>query len=139
MTNAGWFKNLTVLCFTTFGVLLILFMTGNLFAIYVWHPHGLAPPSGLAHLREFTTAVLGSAIGVGLIRLRKWAAILFSLATLACAMWLVIGSILHVPRPYMFYNFTFATIFIIPTVATATCWRLLAWRRTGIHDQTIPG
>jgi hypothetical protein len=131
MTNAGWLKSLAILCFTTFGVLSILFIAGELFAIYVWHPHSLAPPSGFAHVRELSIAVLGGAIGVGLIRLRKWAAILFSFATLACAMWLIIGSILHVPRPYMFYNFAFAMVFIIPTVATATCWRLLAWKRTG--------
>jgi len=130
MTDAGWFKKFTILCFTTFGALLLLFMAGDLFAIYVWHPHGLAPPSGLVHVRVLGITVLGSVIGVGLIRLRKWAAILFSVATLACAMWLTIGSILHVPKPYMFYNVAFGAVFVIPTVVTTTCWRLLAWKRT---------
>lgn len=70
-------------------------------------------------------------MGVGLIRLRKWAAILFSFATLACAMGLIIGSILYVPIPFMFLNFLFGAVLIIPTVATTMSWRLLSWKRTG--------
>jgi hypothetical protein len=131
MTTAGWLKNLTVLCFTAFGVLLALFLTSELFAIYVWHPHGLATPSGFEHVQVLSITVLGSVIAVGLIRLRKWAAILFSVASVSCAMWLIIGSILHVPKPYMFYNFAFGAVFLIPTVVTATCWRQLAWNRAG--------
>ncbi len=48
----------------------------------------------------------------------KWAAICFSLANLSVALWLIIGSLLYVPFPWMLINFFVGAIFLLPMLIT---------------------
>lgn len=61
---------------------------------------------------------LTTAVGIGLMYRRKWAAIGFSLANLSVALWLIIGSLFGVPIPWMFINFLAGAVFLLPIFIT---------------------
>jgi hypothetical protein len=65
---------------------------------------------------------------IGLLRLRKWAAILFSAATASAGLWLIIGSILYVPFPWMLPNLGMGICLLLPTTATYLLWQDLVWK-----------
>lgn len=64
-------------------------------------------------------------IGVGLLFLRKWAAVLFAapLAILGC--WLFFGSLMHVQWPWALINIVFSLVLLFPTLVTVTMWKEL--------------
>ncbi len=70
----------------------------------------------------------GVPLGLGLLFLRKWAAIILSLFSLAMAAWLSIGSLLYVPFPFMLINILFSLIFLLPSAATLYSWQELIWK-----------
>jgi hypothetical protein len=65
-------------------------------------------------------------VGVGLLFLRKWAALFFSVASLWVGSWLVIGSILYVPFPWQLANFFLALFFVAPSGVTYLFWQDLS-------------
>ena len=58
------------------------------------------------------------AVGIGLLLLRKWAAVLFSVASASAGLWLIIGSILYVPFPWLFINLGNGLCLFVPALAS---------------------
>jgi hypothetical protein len=78
-------------------------------------------------------ASLFTVVGVGLLYLRKWAAIAFSILTTACALVVtrqaVQGMIHPAPGRADWLGFLFALILSVPAFITFKGWRSLVWRR----------
>lgn len=71
---------------------------------------------------------IGLVTGIGLVLLRKWAALVLSILSLASGIALITGSIVAVPFPWVVLNIGFATTLFIPTLVTMYCWHELKWR-----------
>ena len=66
-------------------------------------------------------------IGVGLMFLRKWAALLFSLALVGMPIWLNLTS-LGEPLAWNAMVFVFGLVLIMPIAIMIRSWSLLSWR-----------
>lgn len=116
-----------VLWFRAFGVLILLFVAGVLL-VSVIGAHRLPPATAAAYARLLMFTLAGSFLGVGLLLHRKWAALCFSLLSLALAGWLIVGSVLHWPFPEMLIILGIGIAFVFPSVLTRVCWTSLRWR-----------
>ena len=113
-------------CFRLFGVLTLLYAVGLALPVYANRYARQNGGHDLSGLTMFIYPVVP--IGIGLLFLRKWAAILFSLPLLAIAVWTIVGSILDVAFPYMIINFLFALMLMIPAAITVNHWSELKWK-----------
>ena len=66
-------------------------------------------------------------IGIGLVLLRKWAAILFSLALAALPIWLTLTSSGEARFAWYAMSFVLAVVSIAPIVIVIRSWSLLSW------------
>ncbi len=85
------------------------------------------PPSG----RMFRGLVAFSAvalIGVGLIFLRKWAALYFSLPLFCLGIWVALSSIPKVTFPYNLLTMCEGISLMFPLLVTIRVWPQLTWR-----------
>jgi hypothetical protein len=64
-------------------------------------------------------------LAVGLIALRRWAAVLVAAAGAGIGAWLAIGSLLHVPWPFVPINMCLAALCFVPALLTSHHWRAL--------------
>jgi hypothetical protein len=62
-------------------------------------------------------------VGIGLLFLKKWAAVLFSLASISAGLWLIVGSILYVSFPWMLASFWLGLFFFVPAVVSYLFWQ----------------
>jgi hypothetical protein len=90
----------------------------------------------IARLAAF---VLASAVaGIGLFRLKKWAALTISAIGLWAAVWTLGDTLRQISHPAPgdapWVGFLIAGLFIVPSVVTGVYWRDLAWR--GRQGQT---
>jgi len=73
------------------------------------------------------------AVGVGLLCLRKWAALAFSLLTAACAVLFITQAVRGMTHPISgradWLGFPFGFLLLIPSVITLKAWHSLSWRR----------
>ena len=67
-------------------------------------------------------------MGVGLLLLRKWAAVLLSVGSICAGLWVIIGSIIYAPSPWLFANFLAALPFFVPAVASYFFRHKLVWK-----------
>lgn len=77
----------------------------------------------------FAVALLG-VTGVGLLKLRKWAALTLSILALYSAFWSAWAAIHPVdPKPgdASWLGYLYAVLLITPSIMTAKCWRILIW------------
>src|SRR5262245_35846171 len=82
----------------------------------------------IIYWRAFLLGFIWSAVGYGLLLQRKWAAILFCIATSAWGIFLIIGSIIEVPFPYLLINVLSGLMFLLPIWITIHSWHCLSWR-----------
>lgn len=68
------------------------------------------------------------AVGIGLLHLRKWAALAFSMMALYVASWELKGALNPIPGYASWLGFLFAFFLAAPSIVTALYWRTLAWR-----------
>ena len=66
-------------------------------------------------------------VGIGLLFLRKWAAIYFSLATSAHGSWLILSSIEEVPFPWNLLFICLGISLLLPALVTLRVWSQLSW------------
>lgn len=66
-------------------------------------------------------AVAFTVVGIGLVLLRRSAGLILCLASVAFAMWLVIGSVAHVPFPWLLVNFFMSILVLIPAAILVKC------------------
>jgi|GEM_PF-1849139 len=67
-------------------------------------------------------------IGVGLLLLRKWAAIVFALALVVFPTWMTIESIGEAPLGFYLMMLAAGIVLILPIIVILRSWRLLSWR-----------
>jgi hypothetical protein len=72
----------------------------------------------------FFTAAL---IGVGLLFLRKWAAIVFSLALVALPIWNAIDTFGKAPFAWHLIVLASAIVLVMPVIIIIRSWPLLSW------------
>ncbi len=108
--------------FHIFGFLTLAF-GGLMFYMSFFSPR--AEPDPASNLRVIVSLALTTMTAIGLIFQRKWAAILFSLATGMFSFWLMIGSIAEVPFPYLLINLFMGLLLLSPLLATISFWSSL--------------
>ena len=72
--------------------------------------------------------IVGVPLGIGLRRLRKWAALLTSIALGLSGCWLITDSLLVVAFPGELVNVLFGLLLFLPSIATVVFWKSLSWR-----------
>jgi hypothetical protein len=112
--------------FKFFGALTFLAEAIILYVTYIGARRlnvGEAPYSTFVRFLIFFSII--SATGVGLFYARRWAAVLFSIATSTWGVWMIIGTIAGVPFPLSLINFSMAAFALIPVIVTISSWRHL--------------
>ena len=67
-------------------------------------------------------------VGVGLLMLRKWAALLLCAASIGARLRLIISSIKYVPCPWLLANLVVGVLFFAPVAASYLFWLDLVWK-----------
>jgi hypothetical protein len=111
--------------FRSFGVLTLLFdLVLFRLAIDALSSVASSPGPSVRVLVLFTAVTM---VGFGLLFLRKWAAVYFSLALFWFGLWLFIASIEQVPFPYnLLYMFESLSL-MLPLLITVRIWPELTW------------
>jgi hypothetical protein len=79
--------------------------------------------------RLIAIVATGTVLGIGVLHLRKWAAIAVSLLLLYPAFWCVYEALHPSPGQADWLGFFFAMLLIGPATLAAFCWRTLTWRK----------
>jgi hypothetical protein len=107
---------------------ILIFLCELLMLLILISPRASQPgpltPSAIIRISLFFSATV---IGIGLLLLRKWAAMFFCLASTAMVTGLILGSIWEVPFPWNLINITVGIVFLLPTIALIRSWVLLSW------------
>lgn len=90
------------------------------------HPDPLPPH---ANLRLVAFGVAATAVGFGLLYLRKWAAAVFAVVSSSAGAWLMASSLRGVPYPWTLINLAVGAALIFPAVLVIRYWSLLSWGR----------
>ena len=114
-------------CFRLFGVLTLLVFMGILGA-FVVTAHLFPKPATFVYVRLSLSTIFGTFLAIGLLLLRKWAAIIFSAVSFAMGVWMIVGSFLYWPFPEMLFILLIGLSFIIPLALTILYWPHLKWR-----------
>jgi hypothetical protein len=104
-----------------------MFQLGMLHTLNSFHARQDGPLTASAIVRLSIFFFLTTIVGIGLLFLRKWAALLLLAALMAFAIWLIVGSILYVPFPWNLINFIFAFVALLPTYVIFRSWSLMSW------------
>ena len=118
---------MSVRTFKGFGVVtisldLLMFVSGLGPALLGLHS------STYDQFRMYLTFVLLWIIGSGLICLRKWAAVYFSLALFYLGLWIARSSIETVHFPLNLFGMAEGLSLMLPAFVTVCMWRNLLWR-----------
>ena len=87
---------------------------------------GRLPGAGIVVTVVFL--VLVTLVGVGLLILRKWAAIAFSLALIGLPTWIAMDSIGQSPAGFHLMLAAATAVLVMPIIIIVRSWRLLSWR-----------
>jgi hypothetical protein len=84
-----------------------------------------ATPFNVARSVFFAAAI--ASVGLGLIYLKKWAAILLSVLLLYPAFWSIRFALEPAPRPgdENWLGYIYGVLLILPAILTVKCWRTL--------------
>jgi hypothetical protein len=77
--------------------------------------------------RTLVVIGFGILIGVGLLRLRKWAAIYFSVPLFCYGLWLALSSIEPIPFPWNLFYVCEGISLMLPLIVTVRVWSQLSW------------
>jgi len=104
----------------------------GIFTIMRYPQHATLAVSTSVFIARVVTGVLVFAvIGMGLLLLRKWAALAASIMALYLAYWSFVAAIHPVdvkPGDAPEVGFVFGTLLIAPLILTVKGWRTLVWR-----------
>jgi hypothetical protein len=90
------------------------------------HPAPLPPH---ANLRLAAFAVAATAVGFGLLYLRKWAAAIFAVVSTLVGAWLMASLLRGVPYPWTLINLAIGAALLFPAAVVLRYWSLLSWGR----------
>ena len=86
------------------------------------------PPPKARIFFALAFCVVATSVGVGLLLLRKWAAVVFSLALIGLPTWMAFASIGEAPiGPYLILV-AVMVVLAMPIIIIVRSWRLLSWR-----------
>ena len=86
-------------------------------------------PIDLAWFRLMFLTAVAVLVGLGLLYLRKWAALYFSLPLFCLGVWEFFKSIPEVTFPYNLLLMAHALSLTLPIVVTILAWKQLTWGR----------
>ena len=86
-------------------------------------------PVGAAWFRHLLLTAVTILVGCGMIGLRKWAALYFSLPLFCLGVWEFFNSIPAVTFPYNLLLMAHALSLTLPLVVTILAWKQLTWGR----------
>lgn len=115
-----------------FGVAVLIFSVPT-FGQYLFKAiveHKLEPSESTRFL-FFTFATV---VGAGLICLRKWAAVFFSLPMFGYGLWLVLSSVERFPFPLNLFWMCLGGSLTLPLIVTIRIWSQLSWRENDSFD-----
>jgi hypothetical protein len=95
--------------------------------------------SGLSLVTVIAYFVPVAVLGVGLLYLRKWAAVGLSILFLYPAFWCISTAVHPIPGNANWLGFVFAALLICASIVTAVYWRQLTWRKKLNGDQATTG
>jgi hypothetical protein len=64
-------------------------------------------------------------VGIGMLFLRRLFAVLISVPSVGMGAWLIVGSVVHVPFPWMLINISVGCVCLIPGYLTIKAWNEL--------------
>ena len=121
------------IAFPIMGGYVLFFAAGFLGVTVLWigdhFPRlGKVTAPGVLYLAFLTVAF--TVIGLGLIGLRKWAALVFSALTVFIAFWAFKDALRpnQSPEDWPWVGYVIGLLLIAPAILTATNWRVLVWR-----------
>ncbi|MGA2139529.1 MAG: hypothetical protein ABSH14_11755 [Verrucomicrobiia bacterium] len=106
-----------------FGGLGFLSVLGGIFCIVLFFANAKARQNGghdISGVIYFSLFFIP--VGVGLILVRRIAAVLFSIPLGILAVWMIVSSIVNVPFPWLLLNILFGVILLFPSWATWRGW-----------------
>jgi len=101
-----------------------LLFLGGIYTMLRYPPHSywqILP--GMAFVGVLAVA------GLGLLYLRKWAALMISALALYVAFWGVKDALHPIPGYANWVSVLFAVLLTSPAILTGLCWRALVWRK----------
>lgn len=107
--------------FQAFGVLVLAFSTPLLFIAADLMAEANWPPS------RFVLVAFAIVIGVGLLNLRKWAALYFSIPLFLIGISWALGSIEEIPFPWNLLSMAEGVSLMLPLFVTIRVWSQLSW------------
>lgn len=110
--------------FRAFGALTLL-LNPTIFAVPM-----VAAGTQTQVLRGLFLMAVGELVGFGLVYLRKWAALYFSIPLFCFSMRLVGVSIYEIPFPGNVLAMIYSLSFTLPLLLTIRSWKELTWGRT---------
>ncbi|HEY2866413.1 MAG TPA: hypothetical protein VGJ02_04925 [Pyrinomonadaceae bacterium] len=113
--------------FKFFAILTFIFEAMMAIMMYLTWPRLMAegPLTRADIIRLFTFYFLTTVVGAGLLFSRRWAAVMMSAATTIWGLWLIIGSILEVPFPFLLINISIGIVAMAPLLVTIAFWASL--------------
>ena len=116
-----------------FGVITFVFEAGLLFVLIGQRSRlGPFPLQFIISISVFFFAA--TLIGVGLLFLRKWAAIVFSLALVALPIWNTVDTLGKAPFAWNLMVLVCATVLVMPVIIIIRSWPLLSWAANGSFE-----
>ena len=88
----------------------------------------LRAPIPREELRTLIGAGFVTVVGIGLLFLRRWAAIYFSVPLFCFGLWLAVSSIEPIPFPWNLLYMTEGVSLMLPLIVTIRVWPQLSWR-----------
>src|ERR1044072_311488 len=111
--------------FAAYGVVTLL-LSPFVYPLVVFHS---AEPSSALMTRGMVLSVATAVVGVGLIFMRKWAALYFSLPLFAYGITEAFCSIKQVTCPYNLLVMMHGISLPLPLIVTIRIWKHLTWGR----------
>jgi uncharacterized membrane protein len=109
-------------CYAAVALLVLVLSTG--------HSSDHFPPLPVASLAMLLfLAVALTIVGLGLIGLRRWAALAFSLLALYLSFWAFADAFHAVPGSSNGIRYGYGLLLICPSVFTVRYWHTLVWRK----------
>lgn len=112
--------------FRIFGVLALSFHALSLVITALRVRSGTDPLTSRAVVGICASTVCVLAVSIGLLRLRKWAAVLFSAASVTTWLLLASGPLIHGPSPWALFTLGYTLVFLVPPLGTYLFWSDLA-------------
>jgi hypothetical protein len=117
----GWVRICGALLLLAVALLLL-----NAPSLNECHPDPVPPYASLVLVSFAMTA---TAIGFGLLYLRKWAAVAYAVASLLLGAYLMASPFRGVPSPWALNNLAIGAALIFSAAVVLRSWPLLTWRR----------